>query len=110
MVIQHSIVAQYHASLVRYLQSRKAALSPHTPGALVAALCRGRGALNLAGMGYPLGEMEQRAVSLLTLYELHTVVRGIQIESLSTRVTHFVRLSEAKGGDVSLVVHEDQQA
>ena len=109
MRVQHSLLAQYHASLARYLQYREAGRVAPTPRALEAALCRGRGALNFSGMGDPLGETEQRAVSLLTSDELHRVVQGIHVEQLTARLRHFVRLSEVHGGDVSLVEPEDEQ-
>ena len=109
MRAQHSLLAQYHASLARYLQSREAGRVAPTPRDLEAALCRGRGALNFSGMGDPLGEPEQRAVSLLTPDELYRVVQGIHVEQLTARLRHFVGLSEVHGGDVSLVEPEDEQ-
>jgi hypothetical protein len=109
MRVQHTLLAQYDAILVRYLQHRAAGYVAPTPHALEAALCHGRGALNFAGIGDPLGAMEQRAVSLLTPDELRRVVQGIHVEQLTARVRHFVHLSEVHGGDVSLVEPEDAQ-
>jgi len=110
MVVQHSLLTQYQASLTRYLQAREVARGSHTQQGLRAALCHGRGALNFSGMCDSLGETEQRVMSLLTPQELYTVVQALQVEQLTARVTHFVCLSEEHGGDVSLVEPADAQA
>jgi hypothetical protein len=108
-VVQHSLLEQYQEYLALYLQYRETDLASQTQRELLAALCSGRGALNFSGMFDPIGETEQTAVSLLTPQELHTVLQGIQVELLTSRLTNFVRLSEENGGDVSLVEPEEDQ-